>query len=372
MKRIRVGLIGVHPEKGWANLAHIPALKSLSADFEITAVSNRNLQNAELAARKFNIPHAFATTEELVIHPEVDLVVVTVKVAHHFGVITPALEAGKAIYSEWPLGVDLTEATKLANHAKRVNARTCIGLQTRASPAFNYVSDLIKGGYVGEVLSTSLLGSGINWGEAMNEQFNYTLDSKSGAGMLHVPFAHSVDAVLHSLNTKFKSVSANLTIRRKSSRMIETAEEVPMNTADQIAVSGTLENGAFISTHFRGGLSKGTNFHWEINGTKGDLIVTNPVGYVGIGGFRIQGASDTSHPASLPGEAPILQELPIPETYGAGLTELDLAQNVALNYARFARDLKTGSRVSPTFEDAVELHRLIHEIEISAEENDAL
>ncbi|MGN6554225.1 MAG: Gfo/Idh/MocA family oxidoreductase [Verrucomicrobiota bacterium] len=175
--------------------------------------------------------------------------------------------------------------------------------------------------------------------------------------MLHVPFAHSIDAALYSLGTTFRTITANLTVRRKSSRMIETAEEVPMNTADQIAISGTLDSGAFIATHFRGGLSKGTNFHWEINGTKGDLIVTSPVGYIGVGGFRIQGASDS-----------VLQDLVIPEKYGAGLTESGLAQNVALNYARFARDLKTGSHVSPTFDDAVELHRLIHRIEMSAEQ----
>jgi len=358
MKRIRVGIIGVHPDKGWATLAHIPALQSLSADFEIAAVSNRNLQQAKLAGEKFNIPHAFETNEQLVNHSDIDVVVVTVKVANHFALITPALEAGKAVYSEWPLGVDLNEATKLADHSRRVSARTVIGLQTRAAPAFNYVRDLIKDGYVGEVLSTTLIGSGINWGEAMNEQFRYTLDSNSGAGMLHVPFAHSIDALLYSLGTTLRTITANLTIRRRSSRMIETAEEVPMKTADQIAVSGTLGNGAFISTHFRGGLSKGTNFHWEINGTKGDLIVTSPVGYIGVGGFRIQGASDS-----------VLQELLIPEKYGVGLTDLGLAQNVALNYARFAQDFRTGSHVTPTFDDAVELHRLIHHIEMSAEEN---
>ena len=34
-KRIRVGIIGANPDRGWAAQAHIPALKSLSDDFEI-------------------------------------------------------------------------------------------------------------------------------------------------------------------------------------------------------------------------------------------------------------------------------------------------------------------------------------------------
>jgi len=37
-KRIRIGIIGANPDRGWAAQAHIPALKSLSDDFEITAL----------------------------------------------------------------------------------------------------------------------------------------------------------------------------------------------------------------------------------------------------------------------------------------------------------------------------------------------
>jgi len=34
------------------------------------------------------------------------------------------------------------------------------GLQARSAPSMAYVHDLIKQGYVGEVLSTTLIGSG--------------------------------------------------------------------------------------------------------------------------------------------------------------------------------------------------------------------
>ncbi len=38
-KRIRVGIIGANPDRGWAAQAHIPALQSLPDDFDITALS---------------------------------------------------------------------------------------------------------------------------------------------------------------------------------------------------------------------------------------------------------------------------------------------------------------------------------------------
>ena len=48
----------------------------------------------------------------------------------------------------------------------------------------------------------------------------------------------------------------------------------PKNAEDQILVIGQLESGAAASVHYRGGLSRGTNLLWEINGTEGDIQVT--------------------------------------------------------------------------------------------------
>ena len=62
-------------------------------------------------------------------------------------------------FCEWPLGSKLAEAEEIAVRAKQVSARTAVGLQARCSPTVRYVRDLIRDGYVGEVLSTTLVGS---------------------------------------------------------------------------------------------------------------------------------------------------------------------------------------------------------------------
>ena len=49
-KRIRVGIIGANPDRGWAAQAHIPALRSLSDDFEITALSTTRRESADAVA----------------------------------------------------------------------------------------------------------------------------------------------------------------------------------------------------------------------------------------------------------------------------------------------------------------------------------
>lgn len=52
-----------------------------------------------------------------------------------------------------------------------------------------------------------------------------------------------------------------------------------------------------------------------------------------------------------------------PEASHLGFPQDPVPGNVARTYARMAADLRTGSRTAPTFDDAVELHRLIAAIE---------
>src|SRR5216110_1826380 len=166
-RRIRVGIIGANPDRGWAAQAHIPALRSLADDFEITALSTSRRESADASSKLFGVPTAFDNHQELVSSPAVDVVAVTVKVPYHLELASAALEAGKAVYCEWPLGNGLKEAETLAGLAQEKGVLAVAGLQARAAPAVAYVHDLIEQGYVGEVLSTTLIGSGMGWGPAM-------------------------------------------------------------------------------------------------------------------------------------------------------------------------------------------------------------
>ena len=159
--RIRVGIIGANPDRGWAAQAHIPALKSLSGDFEITALSTTRRESADAAAKLFGVPVAFDNHQDLVNSTVVDVVAVTVKVPYHLELATAALGAGKAVYCEWPLGNGLKEAQTMAALAKKKGVLAVAGLQARSAPSVVYVHDLIKQGYVGEVLSRTLIGSGM-------------------------------------------------------------------------------------------------------------------------------------------------------------------------------------------------------------------
>src|SRR5437868_14138066 len=184
VKRIRVGIIGANPDRGWAAQAHIPALKSLSDDFEITALSTSRRESAAAAGKRFGVPLAFDNYQDLVNSTNVDVVAITVKVPYHLELASAALDAGKALYCEWPLGNGLDEAETLAALAKEQGVLAVAGLQARSAPPVAYVHDLIEQGYVGEVLSTTLVGSGMGWGEAVEPYNAYLNDKRNGATML--------------------------------------------------------------------------------------------------------------------------------------------------------------------------------------------
>src|SRR2546427_11978901 len=82
-KRIPVGIIGANPDRGWAAQAHIPALRSLPDDFEVTALSTSRRESAVAANKLFGVPVAFDNHKDLVNRADVDVVAITVKVPYH-------------------------------------------------------------------------------------------------------------------------------------------------------------------------------------------------------------------------------------------------------------------------------------------------
>jgi predicted dehydrogenase len=356
-RKIRVGIIGASPDRGWAAQAHIPALRSLSNDFEITALSTSRRESADAASKLFGVPVAFDNHQALVNRADVDAVAVTVKVPYHLELASAALEAGKAVYCEWPLGNGLNEAEILAALARKKGVLAVAGLQARSAPPVAYVRDLIKQGYVGEVLSTTLIGSGMGWGPAVEPYNAYLNDKKNGATMLSIAVGHAADALCHCLG-EVRELSATMAVRRKSFNIAGTADKRAMSTEDQVCVTGLLEGGAAFSIHYRGGHSRGTNLLWEINGTEGDLRLTAAGGQAQIFEMTVHGGK---------GAQSSLELLSVPAQYRWSPPQPPgPSTNVAQAYARFARDYREGRHFCPTFDDAVARHRMLDAIETAA------
>src|SRR5947208_13286978 len=206
-----VGIIGVSPVWGWAATAHIPALRALP-NYEIRALSARSAESARAAGEAFGVSAVYSDHEQLVIQPDIDVVAVTVKVPHHRDLVSAALAAGKAVYCEWPLGRDLDDARAMAALAAEKGVRTAVGLQARQAPAIEFVQGLLGEGYVGEVLSTTMVGLSLP-GDVVVRPNAYMLEETNGATVLTIAVGHSLDTLNYVLG-EFAGLSAVADLRR--------------------------------------------------------------------------------------------------------------------------------------------------------------
>ena len=358
MATLGVGIIGVSPVRGWAATAHIPALRALPS-YEIRALSAHNAESARAAGEAFGVSAVFSDHEQLVTQPDIDLVAVTVKVPHHRALVSAALAAGKAVYCEWPLGRDLDDARAMAALAAKQGVRTVVGLQARQAPAMEFIQQLLRDGYVGEVLSTTMVGLSIP-GDVVVQPNAYMLDKANGANLLTIPVGHSLDLLNYVLG-EFAELSAVSDLRRPHITIEETGERIVKTAADQIAVIGTLRSGATASVHIREAVAGGTGFLWEINGTDGTLRITADAAVPGIFPLTVAGAQGRNEPAELAVPTALTQKWP-------ALTGLEGAPafNVGRAYAAFAADIVNETHTVPDFDDAVRRHEVIDAIERSA------
>jgi len=294
-----------------------------------------------------------------VTQPDIDIVAITVKVPHHRELVSAALDAGKAVYCEWPLGRDLDDARAMATLAAAHGAPTVVGLQARQAPAIQFVVELLRNGYVGEVLSTTMVGLSVP-GDVVGQPNAYMLDMTNGANLLTIAIGHSLDTLNYVLG-EFANLSAVSDLRRPLITIDETGQQIVKTAADQIAIIGTLTSGATASIHIREAVAGGTGFLWEINGTNGTLRITADAAQPQIYPLTVAGAHGRNEPAELAVPAALTQKWP-------ALSRLEgtPAYNVGRAYAAFAADIDNRTHTVPDFTDAVRRHEVIAAIEQSA------
>src|SRR5467141_35695 len=357
-RRLGVGIIGVSPVRGWAATAHVPALRALP-NYEIRALSAHSVESARAAGEAFGVSKVFSNHEQLLAQSDIDVVAVTVKVPHHRELVSAALAAGKAVYCEWPLGRDLEDARAMAALAAKQGVRTVVGLQARQAPAIEFVRELLRDGYVGRVLSTTMVGLSVP-GDVVVQPNAYMLDKTNGANVLTIAVGHCLDTLNYVLG-EFADLSAVSNLRRPRITIEETGERIVKTAPDQIAVIGTLTSGATASVHIREAVAGGIGFLWEINGADGTLRITADAALPEIFPLTVAGAQGRSALAELAVPSALTQKWPT-------LTSLEGAPafNVARAYAAFAADITSGTHTVPDFSDAVRRHEVIAAIERSA------
>jgi predicted dehydrogenase len=354
--RIRLGIIGASPSVGWAHRSHLPAIAA-SPEYELTGVCTTRMETAEEAMKQYGARLAFDDYKKMLAHPEIDAVAVVLRVPAHYQITKDALNAGKHVFTEWPLGATIEEATELAELAKSKGVRAVVGLQSRAAPAILHMKELVEEGYVGEIISCSMR---LIRGGVLERPSGRTWqrDNELGAHTLTIAAGHSIDA-LRFVVGEFSEVSSIVSTQVDQWYETDTKKMLDVTSPDNIIVSGRLANGAVVSAHVASNPWAGSGYRMEIYGRKGTLVATSEDSPQ-LGEVYLQGAQGTDD----------LEDITVPEKHTNVLEGMPKGapHNVGQLYYQFGEAINGQSATYPDFDTAVDLHRLIDNIRLASDE----
>ena len=362
--QIRIAVLGL----GWMGQAHSRSARRIPGHFPDRAYDPRLVVCADpvedrrrQAVEDFGFERAVADWRAAAVAPDVDAVWVTAPNMMHLPMIEAAAAAGKAVFSEKPIGGKPEHAVAALRHAEAAGVATGVGYCYLWSPLVLHARDLIAGGALGEITHyrgrfLSMYGSDpmglLTW--------RFYLE-QAGYGVSSDILSHSVAMAQFLVGPVTEVVGmANTTIPRRP---------LPTGAASHYGIgrpedpTGAVENEDFASMlcRFDGGatgtfeasrtiVGPESQNAFEVYGTKGSLawnleqinefqyyaVTDSPnSGYTTVFG----GARFPFHDAFVPGQANSI-----------GFEDLITIQDHA-----FLESLATGTRFSPGFSEAVDV-----------------
>jgi predicted dehydrogenase len=207
----------------------IPAMQR-GAYTEVTAIASRDVERARAVARQLGIPKAYGSYEELLADPEVDAVYNPMPNHLHVPWAIKAIEAGKHVLCEKPIGLSSAEGERLLEAARRhPKLKVMEAFMYRHHPQWRRAKQIVDEGGVGELKTIQSFFSYFN-----NDPANIRNNPEIGGGGL-------MDIGCYNISL------SRFIFGEEPRRVFGVAEFDPQFKTDRIA-SGVLDFGRGTST----------------------------------------------------------------------------------------------------------------------------
>jgi predicted dehydrogenase len=348
---LRAGIIGL----GYGR-AHIAGCQA--AGIEVTAVCQRNIEQASVIASRYGIPKVVTQWEELVRLPELDLVVIAAPPSLHHPITLRAFELGKHVLCEKPLALNVEQARAMIAAAGRTG---CIGMTVfnwRFTPGMQRVRKFIDGGSLGRVFHTNAIWYGHRYADPDAPTSWRLSRALAGSGTLGDMGVHLID--LHRwLFGEFTRISAQSGVAYPD----KSDGEHPRDAEDYCTVVAELSTGAQVTIQLSR-VTRGKNFHsLAAFGDKGAIDYRllreggGPRWYRGEL-FVAQGKSGLERVALRGGLPRGVKSQDAFDVTGYA--------TIAPLMREMARSIRTGSAESPSFEDGLKAQVVVQAIQEAA------
>ena len=382
--RLRVGMVGY----AFMGAAHSHAWRNAHRFFdlpftpELTAIAGRNEAAVSAAAERLGWNSVETDWRRLLERDDIDLIDICTPGDTHPQIAIAALEAGKHVLCEKPLANSVPEAERMTDAANAAAANgvfAMCGFTYRRVPALSLARRFVEEGRLGEIrhVRAQYLQ---DWLSDENAPLTWRLDkSKAGSGALGDIGAHVIDLAQWVTGSDIVGLSAIVntfvTERPVGGDMVglggtgsSDAEKGPVTVDDAAAFTARFDNGSigvFEATRFA--LGRKNTIRLEVNGSKGSIAFDfedmNELEYYDgtedaeVQGFRRIIVTDPAHPYVANWW---------PAGHGLGYEHGFTHQVVDL-----VRDIAAGVQPRPSFDDALQVQRVLAAVENSADARSA-
>lgn len=155
---INVGVLGCGDV---ANQIYLPELKLMdrAGKFKLAAVSDLVESRLKNAQKLYEVPYAYSNLNDMLGDPTIDVVVNLTQVGYHYETTRAALQAGKHVYSEKPIALNLEEADRLVSLAREKGLRFAVAPALIIHPESLETRRLLEAGVIGKVCFIRARGS---------------------------------------------------------------------------------------------------------------------------------------------------------------------------------------------------------------------
>ncbi|WKL53044.1 Gfo/Idh/MocA family oxidoreductase [Pseudomonas kielensis] len=273
MRELGIGLIGT----GFMGRAHALAFRNVSAAFELpftlrlAALADADPVRAQACATAWDFEQAYGDWQQLIDDTKVHLVAITTPNHLHYPMAMAALSAGKAVYCEKPLAVNLEQANAMHLAAKDAGVVTRVGYSYQHNPIIGLARELIQSGRLGEIISFQ--------GE-FSEDFmadpaspwSWRCEAEHAGGALADLGSHLLGMARYLLGNVEAVCADSQTVHRQRPATAGSQEQRTIAVDDQAHALLRFASGArgtFSSSWLKHGYKNHLSF--EISGTQGTL-----------------------------------------------------------------------------------------------------
>lgn len=172
----------------------------------VVALSRRDPQKAQESARQFHIPRAFGSTADLCRSSEVDAVFVATPNACHLQDVLAAVECGKPVLCEKPMGINADECRRMVEAARRAKILLGVAQVFRFEESTKRIRERIAAGQVGKpIFAHSEFSFSGGAGHARSWINNLAI---AGGGPIADVGVHCIDALRFVLQDEVRRVTA--------------------------------------------------------------------------------------------------------------------------------------------------------------------